>query len=46
MMAKLRQLPDIRVELVARIRAEITAGTYETPERLQGTIERLLEDLA
>jgi anti-sigma28 factor (negative regulator of flagellin synthesis) len=45
MMAKLRELPDIRVELVARIRAEITAGTYETPERLQGAIERLIEDL-
>ena len=46
MMAKLRELPHIRVELVARIRAEIKAGTYETPERLQGAIERLLEDLA
>ena len=46
MMAKLRELPDIRVELITRIRAEIRAGTYETPERLQGAIQRLLEDLA
>ena len=46
MMARLRELPEIRQEKVARIRAEIEAGTYETPERLEATIDRLLEELA
>jgi anti-sigma28 factor (negative regulator of flagellin synthesis) len=34
-----------RSELVERVRAEIEAGTYETPARLEGAIDRLLSDL-
>ena len=45
LLARVRELPDVRVEKVARLRAEITAGTFETPERLAGTAERLLEEL-
>ena len=37
--------PAVRTELVARIRAQIKAGTYETPQRMQAAIEKLLEDL-
>lgn len=40
-----KQLPPVRRELVERIKAEIAAGTYETPERLEAAIERLLEDI-
>ena len=31
----------IRQELVARVRAEIAAGTYETPEKLAIAVDRL-----
>jgi len=34
--------PAIRTELVARVRREIAAGTYETPARLDAALERLL----
>ncbi len=43
--ALLQKVPDIRHENVARIRAEIEAGTYETPEKLARAIERLLEEI-
>ena len=46
MLARLRELPHIRTELVERVRAQIDAGTYETPERLDKTVERILEELA
>jgi anti-sigma28 factor (negative regulator of flagellin synthesis) len=38
-------LPAIRRDLVERVRAEIEAGTYETPEKLERTADRLLAEL-
>jgi hypothetical protein len=35
----------IREELVARIRGEIAAGTYDTPEKWQAALDRLLDRL-
>jgi len=43
--AKAQELPEIRAELVAQVKAEIAAGTYETSERLEITVERLMDDL-
>lgn len=37
--------PEIRAELVARIRRAIQQGTYETPEKLEIAFQRLLEEL-
>jgi negative regulator of flagellin synthesis FlgM len=37
--------PDVRTDLVNRLRAEIASGTYETPERLDGALDRLLNQL-
>jgi hypothetical protein len=37
--------PALRHELIARVRAEIAAGTYETPEKWQHALERLAERL-
>ena len=31
----------IRTDLVARVRAEIAAGTYDTPEKWQAALDRL-----
>jgi negative regulator of flagellin synthesis FlgM len=37
--------PQIRYELVERVRREIAAGTYDTPEKMDVALERLLERL-
>lgn len=36
---------DIRADKVADIRAQIEAGTYETPDKLDAAIDKLLDDL-
>ena len=36
---------DIRADLVARVRGEIAAGTYETPEKLGAALDGLLSEL-
>jgi hypothetical protein len=36
---------EIRHELVERVRREIAAGTYETPEKWAAALERLLQRL-
>lgn len=38
-------LPEIRAEKVAQVRAEIEAGTYITPEKLDIAVTRMLEDM-
>lgn len=48
--ARLRQVQaaesgQIRTELVNQIRAQIAAGTYETPERLDVALNRLLDEI-
>ncbi len=45
LLAKYAEMPDVRSELVAKIRAEIQAGKYETPEKWDQAIENLMEDL-
>lgn len=35
-----------RADLVARVKNEIAAGTYETAEKLDAAVERLLDDIA
>lgn len=45
MRSKLQSLPDVRQELVDRVRSEIEAGTYETPEKLDEAIKGLAADL-
>lgn len=44
-LSKLRELPPERTELIDRVRAEIEAGTYDTPERVDGALDELLDDL-
>jgi negative regulator of flagellin synthesis FlgM len=36
---------EIRADLVARVRSEIATGTYETPEKLDAALDRLLDEL-
>lgn len=46
LLGKLRDLPDVRQDLVDRVRGEIAAGTYETPEKLDAAAEAMIDDLA
>lgn len=43
--AKIHDDSIIRMDLVQRVKAEIAAGTYETPERIDATVDRLMEEL-
>jgi hypothetical protein len=40
------QSAEVRHELVARVRAQIAAGTYETPEKWAAALARLLGEVA
>ncbi len=42
---RLRQLPDVRTNLVNDVRTAISDGTYETDEKLNAAVARVLEDL-
>jgi negative regulator of flagellin synthesis FlgM len=42
---RLRQLPEVRTELVETVRQSIVDGTYETPEKIGIAVEHLLEEL-
>jgi hypothetical protein len=41
-----RSASAVRTELVQRIRREIAAGTYETPEKWEAALDRLLDQLS
>lgn len=45
LLSKLASLPEIRADLVDRVRREIADGTYETADRLDQAIQNLAEDL-
>ncbi len=42
---RLLRLPDVRDELVERVRHAIADGTFETPEKLDIAVRQLLEEL-
>ena len=44
--AQARDLPEIREDRVAAIRAQIASGTYETPDKLDRALSRLLDEIA
>ena len=46
MAARLSDIPEIRSDRVAALRQAIQSGTYETPERLSGCLDSLLDEIA
>ena len=42
--ASIHEIPDVRTELVQRVRDELVAGTYETQQKLDIAVERLMEE--
>ncbi len=45
MMDKLSQSGELRAERLAQIKADIEAGVYETPEKLEAALSRMISDL-
>jgi anti-sigma28 factor (negative regulator of flagellin synthesis) len=43
--AELQKMPEVRDDLVARVKAEIANGTYQTGEKLDLAVEKLMEEL-
>jgi negative regulator of flagellin synthesis FlgM len=42
---KAAEAGDLRADLVARVRSEIAAGTYETPDKVAVALENLLDEM-
>ncbi len=45
-LSRVRELPEIRTDRVAEIKAQIENGAYETDEKLDLAVDRLLNELA
>lgn len=45
LLSKLASMPDIRQDVVDRVRAEIASGSYDSDEHLDQAIKNLAEDL-
>ena len=45
LMSEATLLPEVQAEKIAQVRAQIEAGTYITPEKMDIAVERLLQDL-
>jgi hypothetical protein len=45
LLSRLRELPAVRADLVAKVRTALAIGAYESPDKLDETINRLLNDL-
>ena len=42
---QVHQAPDIRQDRVAAIRAQLASGTYETPDKVNVAVSRLLDEI-
>ncbi len=45
MAEQVQQLPDVREDRVEAVRQQIAAGTYETSDKLNAAVERLLDEI-
>ncbi len=45
LLSKLAEVPDVRVDRVSELKQLIASGRYETAERIEKTVERILEEL-
>lgn len=43
-MSKLKELPDVRQDLIEQTRREIELGRYDTPERFDTALDHMIED--
>ncbi len=45
LLSRLGDLPEVREDLVARVRGEIEDGSYDTDDKIDAAINSLLEDV-
>jgi len=45
LLEKISRMPDMRFKKVQQMRELIAQGGFETPERMDGTVRRLMEEL-
>ena len=45
LLERISRMPDIRFEKVQKMQELIAQGRFETPERIDGTVRRLMEEL-
>ncbi len=45
LISQLRDVPDVRADRVAHIRAQIESGVYETGDKLDLALDRLLDEI-
>lgn len=45
-LSEIKQTPDIRADRVRAIQAEIASGAYETQDKLDLALERLLDEIS
>ena len=45
LLSRLRELPEVRSDLIQRVREEIESGGYETAERLDRALEALVSEI-
>ena len=45
LMSRLRALPEVRQEIIDRVRRELALGTYETEDKIDGVLDRVIDDL-
>ena len=43
--AQVHDVAEVRADLVARVKSEIQSGAYETQERIDVTVDRLMDEL-
>ena len=43
---QVHQIPDVRQDRIAALRAQIADGGYETPDKLDAALSRLLDEIA
>lgn len=46
LLSKIGDLPDVRQDLVDRVKASIADGTYESDDKTDAAIDSLLDDIA
>ena len=45
LLSRLAELPDVRQDLINRVRAEIADGVYDTPDKVDELLDELAQDL-
>jgi anti-sigma28 factor (negative regulator of flagellin synthesis) len=44
-LSKMSALPPVRQELIDRVKSEIQAGTYESPEKIDAALDEMVREL-